>query len=99
MFFDSFKVDDSIYIFGAVYIGLFEMGITFVLWLKGLSLSKNRANTSTLVFLSPFLSLIFIAVILGEELYISSLVGLILIICGILIQQLRKKRTQLNTNV
>ena len=99
LFFDSFKVDNSIYIFGAVYIGLFEMGITFVLWLKGLSLSKNRANTSTLVFLSPFLSLIFIALILGEELYISSLVGLVLIIGGILIQQLGKKKTQLSTKV
>jgi len=99
LFFDSFLIDESIYILGAVYIGLFEMGITFVLWLKGLSLSQNRANTSTLVFLSPFLSLIFIMIILGEQLYLSSISGLFFIIAGIFIQQTGKKKSQLNIKV
>lgn len=99
LFFDSFKVENPVYILGAVYVGLFEMGITFTLWLKGLSLSKNRSNTSTLVFLSPFLSLIFIALLLGEKLYISSIIGLALIIGGILFQQFGKKKTQESLNV
>ena len=92
LFFDSFFIAEPVYILGAVYVGFFEMGITFVLWLKGLSLSKNRGNTSTLVFLSPFISLIFIAFILGEELFFSSIVGLLLIIAGILIQQMRLRK-------
>lgn len=39
----------------AVYVGLFEMGVTFVLWLMALKSSERTANISTLVFLSPVL--------------------------------------------
>jgi len=70
---------------GCVYIGLFEMGLTFFLWLKALSYSRTASHVANLVFLSPFLSLIFIHVIVGEEILKSTLVGLILIIGGILL--------------
>ncbi|MGE5679914.1 MAG: DMT family transporter [Bacillota bacterium] len=90
--FSSFSVKMPLYTLGAVYVGLFEMGITFFLWMKGLSLSKNNANTSTLAYLSPFLSLIFIALILNEKIYFYSVLGLILIISGILVQQLFQQR-------
>ncbi|MCU7514623.1 MAG: EamA family transporter [Ignavibacteria bacterium] len=91
MFFGSFKVADPLYILGAAYVGLFEMGVTFFLWMKGLALSKNRARTSTLAYLSPFISLIFITFILNEKISVYSITGLILIIGGILYQQLDKK--------
>ncbi|KUO59659.1 permease [bacterium BRH_c32] len=94
-FFDSFLVINPIYFIGAVYVGLFEMGFTFYLWLKGLSLSKNKVATSTLAYLSPFLSMIFIAIILGEIIKPSSIIGLVFIIGGILVQQLFNK-TKLN---
>jgi drug/metabolite transporter (DMT)-like permease len=86
--FDTIELDNYEYVLGAVYIGLFEMSITFFLWLKGISLSKNKAKTATLVYLSPFLSMIFIAVILGENLMFSSLIGLLLIVSGIIIQHI-----------
>ncbi|HEX2865667.1 MAG TPA: DMT family transporter [Ignavibacteriales bacterium] len=91
LFFGSFRVTSPIYILGAAYVGLFEMGITFFLWMKGLSLSKNKARTSTLAYLAPFISLIFIAFILNEKISVYSIIGLILIIGGILYQQLDKK--------
>lgn len=94
-FFDSFWIINPIYLIGAVYVGLFEMGFTFYLWLKGLSLSKNKAATSTLAYLSPFLSMVFIAIILGEIIKPSSIIGLIFIVGGILVQQLFNK-TKLN---
>jgi len=72
---------------GSAYIGLFEMGITFFLWMKGIQLSKNKAKTSTLAYLSPFISLLFISAILKESLMISSVIGLLMIVSGILIQQ------------
>ena len=90
-FFGSFKVSSSVYIWGAAYVGVFEMGITFFLWMKGLALSKNKARTSTLAYLSPFISLIFIALILNEKISVYSITGLVLIIGGILYQQLDKK--------
>ncbi len=72
---------------GGVYSGLFEMGLTFLLWLKALELSTTTARVSNLVFLAPFLSLVFIRVLVGEPILPSTLAGLVLIICGILLQQ------------
>ncbi|MGV8079582.1 MAG: DMT family transporter [Syntrophales bacterium] len=72
---------------GACYIGLFEMGITFVLWLKALTLSRNTAQVSNLVYLSPFISLFFIAVTVGEPILPSTVLGLSLIIAGVVLQR------------
>ncbi|MDZ7763179.1 MAG: hypothetical protein U5K00_01960 [Melioribacteraceae bacterium] len=47
-----------------------------------------KAKTSTLAYLSPFISLIFIALILGETILLSSIIGLIFIVGGIVFQQL-----------
>ena len=72
---------------GAVYVGFFEMGITFVFWLKAVNLTQSISKISNLIFLSPFLSLIFIYFIVGEEILLSTIVALFFIIGGLLIQQ------------
>ncbi len=77
---------------GAAYVGLFEMGVTFVLWLSALKLSENTAKVGTLIFLSPFLSLVLIHFLVGEDIYPSTYAGLALIMAGLAIQQLGKKR-------
>ena len=74
-------------ILGSVYIGLFEMGITYFLWLKALSLSINTAKVSNLVYLSPFMALIFIRISVGENILPSTIIGLCFIIGGILLQK------------
>ncbi len=89
-FFDSFDPFEIKFIMGSVYIGLFEMGITFFVWLKALSLSDNKTKTSTIVYLFPVISLFLIAFVLGEKIIISSIVGLALILGGILYQQLEQ---------
>ncbi|MCX6151212.1 MAG: DMT family transporter [Ignavibacteriales bacterium] len=86
--FDTFIIHEPKYIFGAVYIGFFEMGFTFLLWMKGLSLSKSRAKTSTLAYLSPFLSFILISVVLKEQIPVNAIIGLVFIVGGIIYQQL-----------
>jgi drug/metabolite transporter (DMT)-like permease len=40
---------------GAVYVGIFEMGITFVLWLRALELTRSTARISTLIFFTLYL--------------------------------------------
>jgi drug/metabolite transporter (DMT)-like permease len=70
----------------SVYIGLFEMGITFFFWLKALRLASTTDKVSNLVYLAPFLSLIFVHYILLEPVYSTTLAGLLLIIAGIFIQ-------------
>ncbi|WP_294966785.1 DMT family transporter [Sulfurimonas sp.] len=77
-------------ILGAFYIGIFEMGITFIFWLKAMQSAKNISKIANLIFISPFLSLVFIYLILKEPIYISTIIGLSMIIFGILIQQKRK---------
>lgn len=75
---------------GALYVGTFEMGVTFVLWLQALRLTRSAARISNLIFLSPILSLVFIHLLVGEQIYVSTLAGLCLIIVGLLVQQLRR---------
>ncbi|MGM0423563.1 MAG: DMT family transporter [Thermodesulfobacteriota bacterium] len=77
----------SLGLLGAAYIGLFEMGITFVLWSTALKLSSSAARVSIFIYLSPFLSLFFIRFLVGEEILPSTLPGLVLIVSGIMIQQ------------
>lgn len=72
---------------GGGYIGLFEMAIPFAVWLRALNLSENTARISNLVYLSPFLSLVFINFILRETVHPYTLVGLGFIIAGIFLQQ------------
>lgn len=74
-------------ILGAAYIGFFEMGITFVLWLKAMKLAPSTAHVSILIYLSPFLSFLFIRFFVGEEIFLSSIIGLAFIVTGILWQQ------------
>ena len=73
---------------GAAYVGLFEMGITFLLWLKTLKLSKTTSHVANLVYLAPFLSLVVINLVVGEEILPSTIVGLIFIVGGIILQKL-----------
>lgn len=74
---------------GAAYVGTFEMGACFVLWLMAMKLTDNTAKISNLIFLSPFLSLIFIYFIVGEKILTATFIGLILIIAGLCCQRIR----------
>lgn len=75
---------------GACYVGIFEMGVTFVLWARALQLTDSTARIANLIFLSPFLSLVFIAVLVGETIHPATVVGLALIVAGLVLQQLRR---------
>ncbi len=75
-----------------LYIGLFEMGITFLLWNKALNWSTNTALLGNLVFISPFLSLFIINIVLGEKILDSTVIGLVFIIFGIILQTRAHKK-------
>ena len=72
---------------GSVYLGIFEMGITFILWMMALKLSSTTAKVSNLIYLSPFGSLILIHFLVGEVILLSTVIGLVFIVGGIIIQQ------------
>jgi len=77
--------------FPAIYVGITEMAIAFVCWLMALQISTNNSRIGNLVFLSPFLALFFIHLILKEQIFISTFAGLTLIVSGILFQQFMVK--------
>ncbi|HCT30916.1 MAG TPA: EamA family transporter [Bacteroidales bacterium] len=76
-------------IYAAAYIGAFEMGITFVLWLKALNYAENTARLGNVIYLVPFVALVFISVVLGEHVYWTTIMGLVFIVLGIVYQQLK----------
>jgi drug/metabolite transporter (DMT)-like permease len=93
LLFSNVRVSNPLGFVGAAYVGVFEMGITFVLWLSALKLSENTAKVGNLIFLSPFLSLVFIRFLVGEDILPSTFIGLALIVAGLLIQQLKGSPT------
>jgi drug/metabolite transporter (DMT)-like permease len=78
-------------VIGVIYIGLFEMSITFVIWLKALTYSVNTAKVSNLIYLSPFIALLIIRLTVGEQIHTSTIIGLVFIVGGIVFQQLTGK--------
>lgn len=75
---------------GAIYVGIFEMGIAFLLWQEATRRTSNTARVANLIFLSPPVSLFLLWLIRGEPLLGSTLVGLVLILGGLGVQNLGK---------
>lgn len=73
-----------------VYVGLFEMGIAFVLWQLAVHGVSRTAKVSNLIFLSPPVSLLLLFLVVGEPILVSTLVGLVLILGGLGLQQWQK---------
>ncbi len=72
---------------GAAYVGLFEMGVSYVLWLGAMRLTTSTARIANLIFIAPPISLLLIALILREPVRPSTLVGLGLILSGLALQR------------
>ena len=72
---------------GSMYIGLFEMGVSLVLWQSALKISTTVSRVASLVFITPFLSLFILYLVLGEKILISTVTGIILICAGLLLQK------------
>lgn len=88
LFFSDFWAINLMGILGSLYVGSFEMGITFVLWLKALAMAESKAKLSNIIYLVPFVSLVFIHFFVGEQIYWTTIVGLLVIVGSILFQQL-----------
>ena len=70
---------------GMIWIGVFTTATAFTTW--ALALAKgDTAKISNLAYITPFLSLVWTWLILKEPLTFSSVVGLVMIVSGILIQ-------------
>lgn len=91
-FFGGVQLPPFAAILPLIYIGFFEMGITFVLWLTALQMSSSAARIGNLVYVSPFLSLLFLHMVVGEDIHITTFIGLFLIVSSIIYQETRTKK-------
>ncbi len=69
------------------YIGAFEMGVPFICFGLAIRYTDNPALINQMCYLSPFLSLFFIALILGETIVPTTYAGLVLIVGGLVYNQ------------
>ena len=84
-------------ILGLTWIGIFTSATAFTSW--ALALEKgDTAKISNLAYITPFLSLIWTALILKESFNIYSVLGLIVIVLGIFIQMKDKKENMSTIN-
>lgn len=68
-----------------VWIGLFEMGLTYLIWQRALALSTQVASVGQLIFISPLISLGFIQFILGEPVHVFTIIALPIILLGVFV--------------
>ena len=74
-------------ILGSAYVGFFEMGLTFIVWLSALKYAKTTAQVSNFIYITPFLSLFLVSIVVGEKILFSTIIGLVFIIAGIILQR------------
>ena len=89
----GFKISGT-QILGCTWIGIFTYSLPLILWENALR-RGNTATVSNLAYITPFLSLIIIKLVLpNEKIEPASVIGLIIIVAGIFIQLGEKKKAQ-----
>ena len=76
-------------IYYGAWVGLVEMGVTFLLWQQALRRTRQAGRIAQLIFLSPFLSMILIFFVLGETIPWHAPAGLTVIVAGLLVARLK----------
>lgn len=87
LWFSELPVPGGRTLLAVLWIGVFEMGLSFFFWQRALALSVNAARVSNLVFLTPLLALLPITLVLKEPIAPTTLPGVLLILGGLAIQQ------------
>ena len=78
---------------GMLWIGIFTSAIAYTSW--ALALAKgDTARISNIAYLTPFISLIWTGIVLKEKISLYSVLGLVIIVLGILIQMKNKNNVE-----
>lgn len=76
---------------GLLWIGGAAGGIAYVFWFLALK-HGDTLKISNVAYLTPFVALVYIQLLLGEKILLSSVVGLIILVAGISLQFLDGSR-------
>ena len=88
LFFSSVKPPPVNIWLWLLYNGIFVNGISYIFWFKALEHGDTHIVSNAL-YLTPFLSLIYISIFLNEKILLSSIIGLVIIVLGIVVQSFR----------
>ncbi|GAA0178832.1 DMT family transporter [Clostridium sediminicola] len=72
-----------------IYNGVFVNGVSYIFWFKALE-GGETAIISNVLYLTPFVSLIYISIFLDEKILMSSVIGLVVIVFGVVLQYIGK---------
>ena len=86
-FFVGININSIQGVLSSMYVGAFEMAIPFIFFGLALRKANDTVLINQLCYLSPFISLFFISVVLGEKIYVSTYLGLFLIVFGIIFNE------------
>ena len=92
--FFGFSVPNLNGLLAGMYVGGFEMAIPFICFGIAMRITSNPTLINQLCYLSPFLSLFFITMILHEPIVITTYIGLTLIVAGIVFNEYFVKSPQ-----
>ena len=92
--FFGFSVPNLNGLLAGMYVGGFEMAIPFICFGIAMRITSNPTLINQLCYLSPFLSLFFITMILHEQIVITTYIGLTLIVAGIVFNEYFVKSPQ-----
>jgi drug/metabolite transporter (DMT)-like permease len=66
--------------------------VAYLLWALALKGAEDTAKIANLAYLTPFLSVLISVVVLKEKIKPQAMVALVLIVGGILLQSVRRKK-------
>jgi len=89
LLFSTFVLPTSLTLIYLLLNGVLVNGLTYVWWFKALENIETHI-VSTALYLTPFVSLLYISIFLSEQIMMSSIIGLIIIVAGIFLQIIRK---------
>ena len=90
LIFSKFTLPSFANIWGLLWIGTLNLALAYQLWFKALKLG-DIAKVSNFMYLTPFVALVWIALLLGENITFVQLLGLSLIMIGPFIQNVKLK--------
>ena len=89
-FFGNLFLPSPLEALGMAWNGAITMALANTVWILALGMGKTE-KISNLAYVTPFLSMVWVAIFLKENLSIYSILGLIVIVGGILIQLKKNK--------
>lgn len=86
------QIPDMAAMLSGTYVGVFEMSLTFLFWLSALKKAHSISLVNNLIYVTPFLSLMTIRLVLKEAIYPATLAGLLVIVSGIVLQFYQQRK-------